>query len=394
MPRLTFFHLFYSTTFTLLSLILVALVLVPLGDAIAQSRNYARPTRLANVFVLSGCYLATAVIAVVLYTSRMYAFRRLLADIPKATPPVGRRDLPKRIHAAVTRGISRSAGIALRARPCVGDAEGGEKVWGVVNHPGWAPPGGELKGVEYRALVTELPALLEREAVEMVVRGMGTVDPGVVARPPSVTLRAWLENMVAMDFAPRDESEVFVALYERARFRIRGKGIEEGEFRALMKALKALRSGMRGSPPATAQPEAWEYLDGNGEYEGSVRVDRDRSSRGRFFEAGPRYEGYEMGSSEDYGFAAYDAGGSGSGSAGGTPDRPDTGSSYIPPAVRTPSAATTIITQPRRRSRYAPSSIAGSSVIPGSNDGDSISIEFGRSRNRRLSLRPSAGTFG
>ena len=278
----------------------------------------------------------------------------------------------------------------------MGNGEG-ERVWGVVNHPGWAPPGSELKGVEYRALVMELPALLEREAVEMVVGGDGEVDPGVVVRPPQVTLRAWLENMVAMELAPREESEVFVALYERARFRVRGKGIEEGEFRALMKALKALRGGMRGNPPVPAQPETeqgeWEYLGGDGEYEGSVRVDRDRSSRGHFFGAGARYGGYETTSNDDFGFVSYVAGGSVSGEY--IPDRPDTGSSYVPPVARTTSGATTIITQPGRRSGYASSSVAGSSVIRGGGDDmDSISIEFDRSGRRQLSVRVPSGTFG
>ncbi|KAI5859164.1 hypothetical protein BZA05DRAFT_440753 [Tricharina praecox] len=403
MPRLTFFHLFYSTTFTFLSLILLALVLVPLGDTIQQSQRLPTHARLANIFVISGSYLLTGVLGAVLYTARMYTFRRLLAAIPQSVPPVSRRDLPKRMHAVVTRGIARSAMVARGARPCMptgGEGEG-EKVWGALNHPGWAPPGGELRGVEYAALVAELPALLEREAAELVVHG-GDVDPRVVSRPPTATLRAWLEGLVAMELAPRDESELFVALYERARFRTRGKGVEESEFRALMKALRALRAGMCASPPPTAQEiqqqdqPGWEYLDGGREYEGSVRVDRDRSSRGYLFEAAAGYGGYETVSSEEYGFVSYDAGaGSGIASGGYTPDRSDAGSRYLPSRARTASGAT-IITQPRRRSGYATSSIAASSVIRGSgaggDDGDSVSIEFDRSRDRdrRLSVRPSS----
>ncbi|KAI5802233.1 hypothetical protein FPQ18DRAFT_313253 [Pyronema domesticum] len=289
MPRLTFFHLFYSTTFTLLSLLTLTLVLVPPGDAIAQALQ--RSKQLYNVFVIAGVYVLTAIVAVTIYTARMYTFRRLLADIPKSHALVGKADLPRRVHAAVTRGISRSAYVSLISRPKEGAQ--GEAVWGHINHPGWAPPGGELKGVEYRTIVLELPALLEMEAAK--VAASGGSDPGVVMRQPYMTLRQWMENLCAMELVPKAEAEEFVTLYERTRFRSRGKGIEEMEFRELMRALKGVLTGM-GTERAHGQG-AWRYATMGSDEEMSEveRVDTMGYGDG----SGPAFAGYETNSSAD-----------------------------------------------------------------------------------------------
>jgi hypothetical protein len=283
MPRLTVFHLFYSTTFTLLSLLLLALLLVPPGDAIYQTLRKNK-RQIYNPFVIAGVYVLTALIATVLYTGRMYTVRRLLADIPKTAPPVSRAQLPKRIHAAVTRGISRSAAIAVQARPKQGEAG----VWGTVNHPGWAPPGGDLGGVEYVGILEELPGMLEREVERCRVAG--------AQRQHGMTMKGWIENLVAMEIAPRLQAEEFVACYERARFRRRGSGVSEKEFRELMRALKVLLEGIRAG--AAARQGAWR---GDAAEDG-----RDRQFPTQTF-APPRFTnpdfggGYMTSSSTDYG---------------------------------------------------------------------------------------------
>ncbi|KAF8244200.1 hypothetical protein K440DRAFT_610458 [Wilcoxina mikolae CBS 423.85] len=383
MPRLTFFHLFYSTTFTLLSLVTLALVLIPPGDAIAQTLR--KKNQIYNVIVIAGTYVLTAIVAVVLYTSRMYTFRQQLADIPKSRTYIGKGDLPSRVHAAVTKGISASAKIALISRPNAGKEW--EAVWGVINHPGWAPPGGDLKGVEYRSIVLELPALLEREAGDVVMHG--GLDPSVVVRQPHMTLRQWMENLVGMELAPREEAEVFVTLYERARFRTRGKGIEEGEFCGLMKALKGLLAGM-GAAARSHGPgvEAWRYMQmggsADGEYTDSVVHVESAADYRPFRGGGPdgSFGGYDTSPSMDYEYEG-----------GYTPELVDSrGSSSVPVGIRRAASGTTMITPPR--GRRPESSAGGSSVIRrGGGDGESIEMAS-ISRRRRLSLRASAGTFG
>lgn len=408
MPRLTFFHLFYSTTFTLLSLVTLALVLVPPGDAIAQSLNN-KNKQVYNVFAVVGTYVLTALVAVVLYTSRMYAFRRLLADIPKDHAPIGKAELPSRVHAAVTSGISRSANIAFISRP---DRErDGAAMWGIINHPGWAPPGGELQGVEYRSIVSELPVLLEREA-GAVVAALGGLDAGVVARRPQMTLRQWLENLVGMELAPRDATEGFLATYERARFRMRGKGIEEAEFRGLMKALKALLTGMGAVSSRYEQdPGAWQYAMGSsdGGGGGGASWDGDRGGDAAEYpssvvhaEPTAEYPGFgdafaafnpHPHSSADYGYGySYDDDDDDD-DDGYTPDPIDSrASSEIAVGVASAAAASgTLITPPRRRRPDSGSSGRSSFLRPGGGgNGDGIA----RRGRRRLSLRASTGTFG
>ncbi|KAF8542274.1 hypothetical protein BDD12DRAFT_825735 [Trichophaea hybrida] len=367
MPRLTFFHLFYSTTFTLLSLVTLALVLIPPGDAIAQSLH--KKNQIYNVIVIAGTYVLTAIVAVVLYTSRMYTFRQQLADIPKSRTYIGKGDLPSRVHTAVTKGISASAKIALISRPNAGKEW--EAVWGVINHPGWAPPSGDLKGVEYRSIILELPALLEREASDVVMHGGS--DPSVVVRRPHMTLRQWIENLVGIELVPKEEAEVFVMLYEHARFRTKGKGIEEEEFRGLMKALKGLLAGM-GAVARSHGPdvEAWRYMQmegsANGEYTGSVVRVESAGSYDTNSSMGYEYEdGYtlELANSRE--------------------------SSSVLVGIRRTTSGTTIITL---RGQRPESSTGGSSVIRGGGgDGESIEMES-TSRRRRLGLRASAGTFG
>ncbi|KAA8911016.1 hypothetical protein FN846DRAFT_936967 [Sphaerosporella brunnea] len=318
MPRFKFtvFHLFYSTTFTLLSLLLLALILVPPSDAIQQTLRKGK-RQIYNPFLIAGVYVLTAVLAIILYTGRMYTVRRLLADIPKPLPPVSRNQLPKRIHAAVTRGASRSAAIALQARPKQG---GG--VWGEINHPGWAPPGGDLGGVEYMEILEELPGLVEREA-EQRVR-----ERQVVHRPVGMTFKGWVENLVTMEIAPRTQADEFVVLYERARFRRRGVGIAEREFRELMRALKGLLEGIRNGG------DVWRNAGDAESTGGSVRRDPQFSTQ-QFPPPQPQFSmpnyggaGYETSSSVDYGsgYTPYEG-------EGYTPERVNTMESFTPERI-------------------------------------------------------------
>lgn len=245
MPPFTLFHVFYSTSFTLLFLILACLILIPPGDAIAQA--YLRNKQLFNVFVIAGTYLLTALLALLIYISRIYTFRRLLAEIPKEYVPMRKVDLPNRVHSAVTSGLSRSALITVRTRP--NQALG---AWGTVNHPGWAPPGGELQGVQYVAVIKELSTVIETRAASINYgdKGIDSALPLVIARKrPDMTLRTYLDDLIILGLAPRNAVTVLLGIYEKARFGGAGRGIEEAQFRTLMDAFAAVLRGMDANMP-------------------------------------------------------------------------------------------------------------------------------------------------
>lgn len=280
------------------------------------------------------------------------------------------------MHATVTRGITRSAYVALVSRPSA--AQGMEHVWGHINHAGWAPPDGELKGVEYRSIVGELPALLQLEANAAVARV--AADPGVAHRPPHVTLRQWMENLVGMELAPREETEVFLALYERARFRMRGKGIAEGEFRALMKGLKAVLGGMgaavdaRGATGYAHIPGTDGGEEGHDGYPASIRVEDESYAR---FRRAAGYGRYETSLSTEYGY---------------TPERVDTGDTSYHPNVA--EGTSTMIMPPMGRTRTTSSMSGVPRIRDISGDGGGQVIELTEMRRRQLGARLSTGTFG
>ncbi|KAI5777500.1 hypothetical protein EDC01DRAFT_678054 [Geopyxis carbonaria] len=215
MPRLTIFHIFYSTSFSLIFLLLSTLLLITPGDAIAQALIHNK--QYYNVFILAGAYLLTACIALWLYLARVLAVRASLAAIPRtAAPP----PLPPRIRRVVSDSLTRSAILTATARPAGGSAR----------HGGWAPPTDcDLQGVEYAAIIASLPPLIESRV------------PGWGARRPAQTLRAYLDPIIALP-----EVTLFLELYERARWRRRGRGVQEDEFRALMKSLAGLMRVLDG----------------------------------------------------------------------------------------------------------------------------------------------------
>lgn len=203
-PRLTVFHIFYSSTFTLLFLLLFALLLATPSDLIAQSR----PKALSNIFTIAGGYILVLLLSLGIYISRVLSNRRSLASIPRKTP----LDFPRRVKAVVEANILRSAEVAVQALPREDD----------VVHPGWDVPGGHLGGIEFVVVVNEMAGVL-----------------GADVRPGG-TLRAWIEDRIGMARNAEEEAEMehFLNLYERARFRRKGTGIPQEEFRGLVEGFE------------------------------------------------------------------------------------------------------------------------------------------------------------
>ncbi|TGZ82798.1 hypothetical protein EX30DRAFT_339078 [Ascodesmis nigricans] len=226
-PRLTIFRIFYSSTFTFLFLILFALLLITPGDLIARSR----PDALTNIFTIAGAHVLVLILSFILYVSRIVSARRSISAIPRQPPSL---NLPSRVKSTITTNLLRSAEIALLAQPKCGDAV----------HTGWGAPGGEVAGTEFAMVVEMLPVYLGAETW-------------------GGTLRAWVEAQLGEEDDYDGEVDTFLRLYERARFRRRGKGIPVDEFVALLegseKVLRRLREREREQRSAVSTATE-EYL--------------------------------------------------------------------------------------------------------------------------------------
>ncbi|KAL2852370.1 hypothetical protein BJY01DRAFT_95084 [Aspergillus pseudoustus] len=196
--------------FTFLSIILLCLIILTPADAIYQC--YVTH-RLTNIFIITGGYVVTFLLAVLIYATRIYTNRTVLGGIPKAWIPVEREDVGKSVRRLVVEGLRRSALVAYGARPrdistrdtvagtrgtrghndgygpaAVSGPDGGDErkgllrgfdfdidpahpPWGVIEHPGWSAPsavGGYLPpNLCYRTVVRELPHLIEAKAVSL-----------------------------------------------------------------------------------------------------------------------------------------------------------------------------------------------------------------------------------
>ncbi|PWW76548.1 hypothetical protein C7212DRAFT_357684 [Tuber magnatum] len=385
--RFTLFHFFYSTSFTVLFLLLAILVLITPADTIVQA--LIRNVRINNVFIVAGCYVLTALIALIIYISRIYSVRRLMADIPKFYAPVKKGHLRAQVHKAVTANLSRSAVIAAQSRP----REGEEGVWGEIMHPGWSGGTGQLPNVQYLSVVKELPNLLEMEALSLCAPesprgGLRTSTPNgpeeitapnqeVVKRQPHMSFRAYLNHLAAVGYVRQDVADLFMARYERARFRNQGEGIEEKEFMELMHIFAGLLKTLGddlflGSSSTPSRHRNWEPGDEDSNDEDHrERIELERRDR-------YNSSGYETTSTEPE---------RGEGLRS-TPDRPNDNLVAGARRGRTGTIGSTNINV--RRSTTA--TTAGSITSPEDNGIEMVSL---RPRGaRRSSVRTSAGTFG
>lgn len=399
---------FYSTSFTILFLFLFQLLLITPADAIVQA--YFRNKQLYNIFIIAGTYVLTALLALAIYISRIYSVRRLMEEIPKSWAPIKKMDLPKRVHKAITSNLSRSAIIAVQTRPNPSTVSG---TGGVISHPGWsAPTCVDLPEIHYLSVIAELPHLIEAKALSLQPRGQD------FRRQPHMTLRAYLSHLAVFGVVKGGAADLFLSGYERARFRTRGGGVEEEEFRGLMKVAAGLLRAMgdHGPPSIHTQEEdlsGWMTHDeddddrqggnngladeeyGYSEGEGSVR-----RGAGGF---GYMSLGYET-TTTDYGDEEDDE------ALRFTSDPYSSGQqSYFDRHPKTKEEHDLYLEQERQKiksrlgrapmKRASTSSSLGSAASASTSDGSgyemvSLSPESDRARAQRISVRVSTGTFG
>ncbi|KAK4947589.1 hypothetical protein LTR10_013535 [Elasticomyces elasticus] len=262
------FRIFYSTSFTIVFLLLIIFICVTPADALYES--YKR-RRLLDIFLITGDYVVTALIASLIYASRIYTNRTVLKDIPKSFMPIEKEDLPgRRVHRLIQECMERSAVIAYQARPRSKRIEHDtiightrmlaltksrtnsirkvEQTWGKIEHPGWSSPAGkDLPNLEYSTVIDELIDLIEAKAVSLApIDLLEGPDPRIIdelTRPETMGMRHYLRHLIELGVVPDTSLTVaFLAAYERARYS--SQPVTEDEFQALMRMFAELLRNM------------------------------------------------------------------------------------------------------------------------------------------------------
>ncbi|KAL9115206.1 MAG: hypothetical protein Q9227_001000 [Pyrenula ochraceoflavens] len=293
------FRIFYSTSFTIIFLVLIGHTLVAPADAVYQA---FKDNRLVNIFMLAGVYVVTAFFCVILYASRLYTNRSILASIPKTYLPVEEGDVGKHVRRVIEDGLAQSAVIAYEANPrtkwvqsldrpqssTVDEIEGGVPPWKDIAHPGWTSPASpDLPNLHYRTVVEELPNLIEAKAVSLAptstindTNGIGSPETltmpderavDILQRMDPMGLREYVAHLTNLDLVNPPELGIeFLRIYEKARFS--GHELDESEFRSLLSIFAEILRGMSSLHPdllASLRSDATTPADGGSE-EGDI----------------------------------------------------------------------------------------------------------------------------
>lgn len=284
----TLFRIWYSTTYTVLFIILLLLLAITPADTIYQS---VRTNEIQKLFVIGGVYVLTLLVVLLVYSTRLYTNRSVLQAIPKPYVPVEDGEVGKLVRRMIVKALRRSAIVAWDSRPRDVRAEAARAPeedegrperalfrkrhadtatvlpvspqappWGIVLHPGWASPASpDLPNLQYASVVAELPNLIEAKAVSLAPPDpVVDVNPHVahatpmlpdaqivalLQRPRTMGLRDYLSRLASFGLLnPPSLGPRFLSLYEYARFSTHP--LTEPEFRALMAVFADILNGM------------------------------------------------------------------------------------------------------------------------------------------------------
>lgn len=279
-----FFRIFYSTTYT--SLYIIQLILLAITPAsLIYSSIKARA--LQYIFIVGGVYALTAVSVILIYSSRLYSNRTVLAAVGKSWIPVEEGEVSKSLRKLIKTNIDRSNLIAFECRPrnlashlatdlapIHADAEQrllGRLVtvdpvtppWGPVYQAGWSSPNPAettlSPHIHFSSVISELPNLLEARIVSL---GGPSRSAAALSEPdecpqthhhrhkPLQSLRDYLDTLSQLFVLPPCAPD-FVDRYEHARFA--GRPLSETDFVILTSVFAELLSGLR-APMTPAIP--------------------------------------------------------------------------------------------------------------------------------------------
>lgn len=285
--RIPFFRIFYSTTYTTLYIIAIAMLAITPASLIwttIQHRTYQ------YIIMIGGTYILVVLLAIFIYSSRLYTNRTVLAGVGKSYVPVEEGELGKNVRKMIVKQLERSAIVAWEGRPrdlygeilraeqqglLPDEQEGGpgrdgytlgreiavdpaRPPWGLVRHLGWSSPdhteANEMPDLQFAVVVKELPNLIEARAVSLAPPdplstprdGAAIVDPvvaDVLKRPETMGMRDYLTKLSLLGLLnPLENGQRFLAQYEQARFS--GIPISETAFANLMDTFTILLEGM------------------------------------------------------------------------------------------------------------------------------------------------------
>jgi hypothetical protein len=295
LPHISLFRIFYSTTFTALFLLLLAFLFLTPADAVYQAY---KASQWVNIIIIASAYILTALLAILLYASRLYTNRSVLASIPKPWIPVEDTDVAPSVRRLIVEGLARSALVAYEARPRYIDEDEDERelphqhhsthhhhyhhhhhelipqsshpnheTWAHITHPGWSSPSSpDLPNLDYESVIAELPNLIEAKAVSLAppdpfqtpnpnapsTSRLPTPDPRVVEvlqRPSTMGLRDYMSYLSTLSLInPPTLATDFLSLYEQARFS--GQPLPEPSFRTMMQIFAEILRGMKALDPS------------------------------------------------------------------------------------------------------------------------------------------------
>ncbi|KAK0271003.1 hypothetical protein LTR35_013801 [Friedmanniomyces endolithicus] len=283
--RVPFFRIFYSTTYTLLYIFTLAMLLItPASMIYSAVEAYA----FQYIFMIGGVYILLA-------DSRLYTNRTVLVGVGKAYLPIEKGEVGKQVRKMIVKQMERSAIVAWESRPrdLYGEILAAEKEgllppeaggvgrndytlgriiqidparppWRIVRHPGWSSPSqrddNQYPNVQFSDVIAELPNLIEARAVSLAPAdptmtprdGRSIADPAVadlLTRPATMAMRDYITQLSYLGLMnPPETAQTFLRQYEHARFC--GRPCTEDEFAKLMATFSDLLAGMVGLEPA------------------------------------------------------------------------------------------------------------------------------------------------
>ncbi|KAK4624482.1 hypothetical protein CLAFUW4_05979 [Fulvia fulva] len=291
LPRIPVFRVFYSLTYTLLYFItLVFLAITPVSMSYASIEQNA----IQYCVMLGSTYLLTVIIAIFIYSSRLYTNRSAMSAVGKAYIAIEDGEVTKAVRKMIVKQLHRSAIVAWESRPrdmygeiIVAQQHGilpqetasvgkndylvGTEIrvdpqnppWGDVQHPGWSSPShsdnNKTPHVQFDTVIAEMPHLIEARAVSLAppdplltpVEGQPQpADPLIVdalKRSPNMPVRDYLTQLSFLGLITPKDGASFLPQYEKARFS--GKAVPVEQFDSLMAAFAAVLSGMTFMDP-------------------------------------------------------------------------------------------------------------------------------------------------